>query len=418
VKAEIRLSAHEAASAAAIQRAIDGLGSAGGRVILPAIELLLDRGLELRSGVELVGQGGQTVLRKAPGRVYPLSGYHNYGMMDAPLLFTEGLEPGMTVAIRDDRQGGFFETFARITWVENGWVGVDCGLHSDYHDDLHPVLVTAFPLIYGLEVHDVAVRGLTLDGNRGEQPEGIGGCRGAAVYFLKSRGLTVEDVQESGFLGEGLGFQMSSQVTIRDCRFANNAGNGFHPGAGSTAATFERCVGDGNDAAGFFFCVRANHITVRDCTFTNNRACGISVGTRDSFNRIERCRAEENAGPGILFRDCRRPVEVEAVQVRDCRIIANAWESGRAQVDILGDAHNLALTGNTIIGRDEPQRAGIFIAPAATHIWLNGNTIEGCSPEVIALEGALAAQAPELACGAEAAQPIHARHLPGYQETT
>ena len=42
-----------------------------------------------------------------------------------------------------------------------------------------PVLVTSYPLIYGLGVESVAVRDLCLDGHRDEQPAGIGACRGA-----------------------------------------------------------------------------------------------------------------------------------------------------------------------------------------------------------------------------------------------
>jgi len=51
---ERRLSLAECGSAAAIQVAIDGMGMAGGgKVVLPEMEIVLDRGLILRSGVEL-----------------------------------------------------------------------------------------------------------------------------------------------------------------------------------------------------------------------------------------------------------------------------------------------------------------------------------------------------------------------------
>ena len=69
---ELKLSGADAATAAAIQKAIDSLGPDGGRVVLPQAEIDLDRGLELRAGVELVGQGRGTVLRKSPCRLYPL----------------------------------------------------------------------------------------------------------------------------------------------------------------------------------------------------------------------------------------------------------------------------------------------------------------------------------------------------------
>jgi hypothetical protein len=408
---EIRLTASEVTSASDIQAAIDALDEAGGRIVLPAVEVELDRGIELRSNVELVGQGRDTLLVKAPGRIYPLSGYHNYGMLDVPLMFTDGLMPGMTVAIRDDRHGGFFETFARITWVDGTWVGLDRGVHSDYHADQHPVLVTAFPLVFGLGVENVSLRGLTLDGRRNEQPAGIGACRGAAVYFIKSHNVTISDIVESDFAGEGLGYQMCSHVHIRDCRVAGNAGNGFHPGAGSTGSSYENCVADGNDAAGFFFCVRANHISVRNSTFVNNAGPGISVGTRDSHNLIEGCRMQHNAGPGLLFRETRRPVEMHTCRVRHCVIEDNALAHGSGQVAILGDAHDLSLTRNVVVGSADRESVGIFVAPTATRIWLEDNQVRDSFPEIAADEGSLASADPVTECGAEAVELGHLRHL-------
>ena len=65
------LSVSEAATAA--QTAIDEVAkSGGGRVVLPAMDLELDRGLALRSGIELCGQGSDTILRKGRGASIPL----------------------------------------------------------------------------------------------------------------------------------------------------------------------------------------------------------------------------------------------------------------------------------------------------------------------------------------------------------
>jgi len=407
---EITLTSEQACSAQAIQRVIDGLGPSGGRVILPEMDLVLDRGVELCSNVELVGQGASTRLHMAPSRIYPLSGYHNYGMMDVPLQYTEGLEAGMTVAIRDDRQGGFFETLARITWIDGTWVGLDCGLHSDYRAADHPVLVTSYPLVYGLDVHDVALRNLSLDGHRSEQPAGIGACRGAAVYFLRCHRVEVSDVEETSFAGEGIGFQMSSDVRILSCRVKDNAGNGFHPGAGSTGAYFEGCTAQDNGRAGFYFCVRANHITVRGCIFRRNVDCGVSVGTRDCYNLVERCSMADNAGPGILFRGMPKPVEVHSCRVARCHITGNAVASGNGQIDVRGDAHDLSIVGNHISGSPDRESAGIYLSPSVESVWLDDNHIEGCFPAVVR-EAARAEYDPGFACGVNAVAPVHYRHL-------
>lgn len=408
---EIRLTVAEATSASAIQRAIDSLARSGGRVTLPEMECTLDRGLELRSNVELVGQGQGTLLRVARGRVYPLAGYHNYGMLDVPLQFTDGLELGMTVAIRDSAHGGFFETFARITWIDGSWVGLDCGLDSDYIVAENPILITSFPIVFGRGVENVAVRNLTLDGNREQQPAGIGSCRGAAIYFVHSHHFEVTDVQETGFLGEGLGFQMCSQGLIRSCRFSRNAGNGYHPGAGSTAALFENCVAEDNGRAGFFFCVRANHMTVLGCEFRGNVACGISVGTRDCYNLIEDCRIIDNEGPGILFRSTPRPTEVHSCRVQGCRVEGNAHKTGRGQIDITSDAHDLVLVDNEIHGLPEQERAGIYVAASTERIWLENNRIADCFPPVIGDAACFTTEEPAFACGIDAAHEVHFRHL-------
>lgn len=408
---EVLLTDAMAVSAVAIQEAIDSLGQAGGRVVLPEAEVVLDRGLQMRSNVELAGQGKHTILRHKPGRLYPVAGYHNYGMLDLPLEFSEGLGPGMTVTIRDNVHGGFFETFARITWVDGKWVGLDCGLHSDYVAEEEPVLITSFPLIYGQDVENVAVRDLCLDGNRAEQPQGIGACRGAAVYWIRSHHITVSNMHEARFAGEGLGFQMCSQVHISQCRCAENTGNGFHPGAGSTAALFDGCVAEGNDMAGFFFCVRANHITVRDSSFVANTACGVSVGTRDCYNRVEGCRMADNGGPGILFRATPRPVEVHSCSVSRCLIEGNARKTGRGQIEILGDAHDLLIRESRIVGLPAEERTGVYMAPSVERIWLTDNQIEGCFPSIVADPACLATGQPAFQCGSEAVQAVDLRHL-------
>lgn len=406
----LSLSAEQACSARAIQAAIDGIADVGGRVVLPEMDLTLDRGIALRSGVELIGQGAGTVLHKGPGRVYPLAGYHNYGMCDAPLEDTSGLDVGMTVCLRSDTRGGFYETFARITWIDGNWVGLSRGLDSDYAAGDRPVLVTAYPLVYGLGVRDVALRDLVLDGARDTQEAGIGACRGAAVYFYQSDGFEVTNVSERGFMGEGLGFQMCSHGLIRGCQFDANAGNGFHPGAGSTAALFEDCIALDNESNGFFFCVRANHITVRGCEFGRNRVAGISIGTRDCYNRITDCRFVGNDGPGIDFRGAPRPIEVHSVEISGCSFTGNGAVHGRGSIDVVSDAHDLIIADNTIDGLGG--KPAVYVAPSATRVFLADNVIAGRAPEVIAPSGALLDTRPEIEAGYESARPEHFRHLP------
>lgn len=404
---ERKLSREEAGSAASIQRVLDELAPTGGRLVLPAMDLTLDRGLRLYSGVELVGQGAQTCLRKGPGRVYPLSGYHNYGMSDVPLLSTAGLEVGMTVSIHDNRtHGGFYETFATITWIEDNWVGLDHGIEADYSGDQQPCLTTVYPLIFGNHVRGAALREMHLEGNRAENAKGMGGCRGAAVYFGNSRELEITGVSERDYFGEGLGFQMCRDVVVRHCRFDENTGNGLHPGAGSTNALLEDCIGEGNGRSGFFFCVRANHITLRRGRFRGNQL-GISIGTRDCYNLIEDCAVEGNRGAGILVRQGPSPVEVHSCLIRRCRIEGNALQEGQAQVEVWGEAHDLVFADNQIGGG----KAGVWVADNARAVYLENNHFRLCHPEVVAGPQGLSYRMPQFEHGYGTAGEAAFKHL-------
>ena len=408
------LTAAQAATAKQIQQALDETAATGGgRVVLPPMDVTLDRGLSLSSGIELVGQGAETVLRKGPGRIYSLAGYHNYGMCDVPLASVAGLEPGMTVSVHDNNGRGFSETFATITWVEEGWVGLDHGIETDYRADDDPCLTTAYPLVFAHDVKDIAVRDLTLVGNSADNEEAMGACRGAALYFYRSAGIEVSGVRERDYDGEGLGFQICRDVVIRDSTFSDNTGNGLHPGAGSTNVLFDDCDSHGNGNCGFFFCVRANHITVKGSRFTGN-GTGMSIGTRDCHNLIEDCTLEANAGAGILARPSPRPVEVHSCHVRRCTIAGNAGTRGQGQVEVVTEAHDLIFTDNTVsgapgAGADKP---GFHIEPTAAAIYLQGNQVRGCSQETDAEPGSLAPTQPSMECGYNSGPERIYRHLP------
>ena len=409
--AERKLTREESASAAAIQRAVDQVGDAGGgKVVLPEMELILDRGIRLRSGVELLGQGEKTVLRKGPGEVYPLSGYHNYGMCDVPLVSAKGLEVGMTVSVHDDdTHGGFYETFATIIWIDGNWVGLDHGVEADYTVGESPCLTTVYPLVFAHHVEGAALRQVHLEGNRAANEKAMGGCRGGAVYFGNCRDIEVEGVSERNYFGEGLSFQMCRDVRILDSSFAENSGNGLHPGGGSTNVLFEKCRGEGNGRSGFFFCVRANHITVRDCAFNNNDT-GISIGTRDCYNLIEECAIEGNKTAGVLVRHTPRPTEVHSCAVRRCRIGGNAWEGGQGQIEVVADAHDLIFADNEISGSPQRRGPGVFIAETAGAIYLQGNRFAACDPDVSAAAASLAAEI-DIECGYDSGDETIFRHL-------
>jgi len=406
-----KLKPDEANSALAIQQALDSVWEEGGKVILPELDVTLDRGIELYSHVALCGQGEKTILRKGPGRVYPLTGYHNYGMCDVPLASTEGLDTGMTVSVYDEARRGFYETFARITWKDGNWIGLDHGIEADYRDDESPRLCTAYPMIFGHGIRNAAVRNITLDGRREDQEAAMGACRGAAVYLYKSRDVQVSGIRERDYHGEGLGFQMCRDIRIVDCVFNENTGNGLHPGAGSTNCIFEKSVGNGNGKSGFYFCVRANHITVEDCEFAGNTN-GMSIGTRDCNNLIESCSMVGNIGPGILVRPVPPSCAVHSIRVTRSRIADNGHPEKNAQIEVCAVAFDLIFDGNEIATGSESPRAGILVGKEAQHLYCSGNSFEGCEPDVQAETAGMTPDRPIFECGYGSAPAEAFRHLP------
>ncbi len=403
----INLNRDECRDAQSIQAALDQLGVSGGVVQLPELDLTLDRGLELHTGIELRGCGARTILRKGTGRAYAFSGYHNYGMRDVPLINAAGLAVGMTVTIFDEKKRGFDATFARITWIEGNWVGLDRGVESDYCAEDQPQLVTNYPLIFGRAIRRAAVRNLTLDGNLADNPQMIDGCRNGAVYFDHCHEIEITDIAETKFNGEGLSFQLCSQMLIRDCTFSHNAGNGLHPGAGSTNVLFEQCRSAGNGANGFFFCVRANHVTMRGCTFGHNHKAGVSIGTRDCHNLIEDCAFSQNAGPGIHFRPSPRPVEVHSCRINRCQFMGNAEGTDRGQIEILDAAHDIVIEDCTFAG--DENATGVTTSDQVTAVYLERNRLLHGRAE---MSGAgFTRKRPEFSCSAEDCLPCDYRHL-------
>ncbi|MDP6778833.1 MAG: right-handed parallel beta-helix repeat-containing protein [Candidatus Latescibacteria bacterium] len=396
----------DAGSAAKIQAAIDALPPEGGTVVLPELDIELDRGLQVQSGVTLRGQGASTVLRKGPGRSYPLTGYHNYGMRDVPLVSTDGLSVGMTVSIQAERSRGFYDTFARITWIDNGWVGLSMGLSSDLAADDGPRLTTASPLIFGHNVREVALADLVLDGRRDDQEMPMNSCRGGAIYFYQSRDIEISNVHVDNYHGDGLSHQICRDVRVADSSFNRCSGNGMHPGAGSTNCFYERCSASQNDASGFYFCVRANHITVSECEFESNGP-GISIGTRDCYNLITGCRVRDNRGPGVLVRRGPTPVEVHSCVIRDSEIMGNAAADEGPQIAIEAAAHDIAIHDCTIEGTDDGL-PGIQMADGVRDVAAVDNTYARCVPVV---GGEPLNRFPEITCGYGTAAKADFRHL-------
>ena len=139
---------------------------------------------------------------------------------------------GDGVTISDTKNAtGFMVTTATLAKdLGSGAFALDTYLRFDYDVSRDATVRSAFPIVTGWKVNDVAVEGVTAEGNwKQSQTEHIGGCRGGGIYFHECRNVLVRGCAVRHYNGDGISFQWNSEkVTVEDCTVEDKLGNG-HP---------------------------------------------------------------------------------------------------------------------------------------------------------------------------------------------
>jgi hypothetical protein len=226
----------------------------------------------------------------------------DYGQLQVTVDNVEGFAAGMGIRVYDDeQQWGWAESTALITSIEGNTLYIDTYLSRDYQSDRGGWATNACSIIEAVEVSGVYIGNLAIDGGKGDNGW-IGGCRGGGIYLSKAKDCLIERVTLSDFNGDGISWQITEDVTVRDCAIRGCEGSGFHPGAGALRSRIERCDSRDNGEAGLFVCWRVQEGIFRDNRFGNNGRYGISIGHQDSDNRFENNQISENGIAGICFR--------------------------------------------------------------------------------------------------------------------
>src|SRR5205814_1313765 len=122
----------------------------------------------------------------------------------------------------------------------------------------------------------------------------LNGCRGGGIYLYRGFGTVIQNCRVRNFNGDGISFQQSNDVTVRDCASEYNTGLGLHPGSGSQRPTVQSCVARGNgEVAGIRIMGQTNDLVLRNNTIRDTRAAAErkqTVGVR----------IEAKAGPVVL----------------------------------------------------------------------------------------------------------------------
>ena len=288
----------------AIQTAIDALHNAGnsGTVMLFPGNYDIIAPVRLYDNMSLVGSGPGTVLKKCKGFRSPFAIDADYGELQITVSDASGFKPGMGVAIYDEGQrSGWDLTTAKITGIKGNVIYIDDYLVRDYHADKKGTVSNNCSVISAVGAENVRIANLTVDGSR-ESNDMIDGCRAGGIYLHKVHKAIVENVTVKNFNCDGISWQITEYVTVRNCEIYGCANSGLHPGTGSPYTLIEGNNSHNNDGYGLFVCWRVRNGNVRNNIFHNNGINGICTGHKDTDMLYADNHIYENGSDGIQLR--------------------------------------------------------------------------------------------------------------------
>ncbi|GAB5406551.1 MAG: hypothetical protein Aurels2KO_47820 [Aureliella sp.] len=361
-----------------LQAAVDYIAGLGGGVVeVGPGEYLMRDSLHLRSGVTVQGVEGKTILRKHDAAVSTLAIDGDYGEQQITMSSPKGFAVGHGVAVWDNRSGGFHTTVARITGQSGSRFAIDKPLNADCMVQNNAKAATVFPVVSGYNVRNSRLIGLTIHGNKENNPH-LNGCRGGGIFFYRGHGAVIENCTVDGYNGDGVSFQQSNDVVVFGCNSLNSSQLGFHPGSGSQRATVRDCVATNNGTDGLFLCWRVRHGVFENNLLEGNKRFGISIGHKDSDNLIRKNRVRKNGEDGVYFRDETYGMAAHRNRVVDNVIEDNGASGSGAGIRIRGQTDGLVISNNTIRdNQDSPtQTIGVLIEQQVLTVNLNGNKIQ------------------------------------------
>ena len=286
----------------AIQLAIDALPAEGGTVRLTPGTFHISAPVRAVSHFELIGSGPKTILKISDGVETPFVIDADYGELKVTVEDPSGFRIGMAIQIRDDEWNSCWDvSTARITDIVGNVLYFDRGLIRDYRADLGGMVSNATSGVEAVDVEDVRFADFTVDGNR-QKSARMDGCNGAGVFILRSKNVVVENIHVTQFNGEGISWQITENVTGRNCEGDHCANIGLHPGTGSPLTVIENNDVHHNDRDGLYICWRVHHSRVSGNRFHHNERFGICTGHKDTDVLFENNHVFENGSDGIHLR--------------------------------------------------------------------------------------------------------------------
>lgn len=357
-----------------LQRAIDAVDPAGGRVTIPVGRFTLRRGLRVPSRVTLTGCGHQTILVAAPGFVTPLRDDVEPGATRITVNDASGFEPGDGVIVQDAGNGcGYNATHACVVAVERGVVHLTVPTWHGYEAGKQGIVARCFPAVSGLYVHDVQIADLTIEGRAGLEADHGVNFTAAAITLERSLGCEVRNVLIRRWLHDGICFGKGSWHRVTDCVVRDSYGHGYHPGNRMRSCTWQNNLAVNNGQDGFYFCCGVEDNLVTGNLFEGNAGHGIGgLGhCNDQRNLVSDNQILGNGLAGVRVNGGRFNTVTNNIVRNNSQHQRGRW----AGIHVEADTDRAVIAGNTLIDdQDEPtQTTGVFVADSCTGVIVREN---------------------------------------------
>jgi nitrous oxidase accessory protein NosD len=359
-----------------IQYAIDALEITGGQVILNPGLYTISAPVRLKSNVVLKGSGEGTVLKRDQGVQTHYVVDADFGELKLTVESTDGFEVGMKVQITDDQNNGCWNvSTAYITDIKDNVIYLDRGLIRDYRSDQNGLVSNASSVIDVVEAENCTISDLVVDGNRKENFF-ADGCNNAGILIFKSTWINVEGVQVRDFNGEGISWQITEHVTIRNSEISGSGNTGLHPGTGSPFSVIADNDVHHNKQDGLFICWRVYQSTVKGNRFHHNGRYGICTGHKDTDVLFENNHIFENGSDGVHLRGEREPNAPHRNSFTGNIIENNGTGGAGYGFSVNSPARELKVTENVFKNSSGTQKAAIFIYKAGLAPELKNNQFD------------------------------------------
>lgn len=362
----------------AIQIAIDALTErGGGTVMLMPGNFEIMAPVRMADNIALIGSGQETVLRKTDGVKTKFVLDADYGELKLTVADTEGFAVGMGIQVYDKVQMEecWNVTTAVITAIEGNILYIDNFLVRDYHKNDDGIVSNACPVISAVSVNDVRVANLTVDGNKGTN-DLMNGCVGGGIYLHKVKNAIVEDCVVKNWNGDGISWQITENVTVRNNEVLECTNYGMHPGTGSPGSLIENNDSHHNGSDGLYVCWRVQFGLVRGNKLHHNKGYGICTGHKDSDMTYLDNHIYDNGDAGVNLR-AESPDNAPHRSVFRDNIVE---DNGKYGFLIDSPAQGVVIENNTIrdTGRGS-QKTGVHVSKSGLPVTIKDNRFSGHS---------------------------------------